>query len=227
MADETNNAVENVQNENSEGSMQGDSAIKQKQESAKKSFDELYAEGGDIKRWADSFAGKAVDAAIKNAVPKAVQEAITKQQRINDARLTESERLKEMTAEQQAAHWKKKAEDALKATERFKEVESLKTQTISMLSEHKIPDAFLDVFDFELATAEDIKQCVAMLADYDYRPKGTYEKALADGITAGVNDKLKQKPLETRVINNADANDPFLQGFNSGYGNYGKQPKKE
>jgi hypothetical protein len=140
-----------------------------------------------------------VDKAVTKATQTAVQNALQKQQRLNDEQLSESERLKEMTAEQRALYFEQKYKDAEKARARDKEVESLKTQTISMLAESGVPDIFLDVFDFNNATAEDIRQRVSMLGEYEYYPKGEFKKQLDAGIIAGVNEKLKQAPLETHA----------------------------
>jgi hypothetical protein len=128
-----------------------------------------------------------VDRAVTDRTKTAVQNAIQKQQRLNDEKLSESERLKEMTAEQRAVYFEQKFKDLEKARSKDKEVESMKEQTVSMLGEHGIPAAFLGVFDFDGATAEDIRQRVGMLSEYEYYPKGE----LAKRVSEGVNDRLK------------------------------------
>jgi hypothetical protein len=152
-----------------------------------------------------------VDATITKATQTAVQNAITKQQRLADEKLSESERLKEMTADQKAAYWEQKAKDAEKARLRDKEVDGLKAQTVIMLKESAIPDVFLDVFDFANATAEDIQGRIKMLTEYEYPPRGTLQKAIDDGIMAGLDAKLKQASPESRGIGSGD------NGFQSKY----------
>lgn len=146
-----------------------------------------------------------VDKRITEATRTAVSNAMQKQQRLNDEKLSESERLKEMTAEQRALYFEQKYRDTEKARARDKEIESLKSQTVSMLTENNIPDVFLDVFEFDNATAEDIRQRVSMLSDYEYYPKGELEKR----ITAAVNEKLKQTTPETHM--SGGANNPTAQ----------------
>jgi hypothetical protein len=148
-------------------------------------FDSLFS-NPDFKKRLDDYTRKSNETAVRTALQKA--------ERANNEKLTRAERLQAMS---DADKVKFLEDENKKLTDRYardKEIESLRTQTAGMLTESKIPPVFLDIFDFENATAEDIKKRVGMLAEYEYYPKGELEKQ----ITAGVNDKLKQKTPETR-----------------------------
>lgn len=151
-----------------------------------------------------------VDSYTAKSNQTAVQNAILKQQRLTDEKLSESDRLQAMSADEKAKYYENKYNQAEQMRTRDKEVDSLKAQTKSMLTEGNIPDVFLSVFDFENATAEDIKQRVSMLAEYEYYPKGELEKR----IQIRLQDKLKQKPLEVHGGQPNVEDDPFLKGFN-------------
>ena len=158
-----------------------------------------------------------IDKLVTKSNQTAVDNAIRKQQRLNDERLSESERLKEMTAEQRAGYCEQKFKDLERAHERSEEINSMRTQTAAMLAESSIPDTFLDMFNFVDVTAEEIEQRVHMLRQFEYHPKGTLEKLVA----AGVNEKLKQAPPESRQPGSAGSPQPksmrdALEGY---YGN--------
>ena len=136
---------------------------------------------------------KRLDSYTRQSNENAIRTALQKQQRAHDESLTRAERLQAMSDAEKVKFLEEENKKLQDKWARDKEIDSLRTQTAGMLTESKIPAVFLDVFDFESATAEDIKQRVGMLAEYEYRQRGTFEKALADGITEGINAKLKQK----------------------------------
>lgn len=135
-----------------------------------------------------------VDAIVTKSNQTAIQNALQKQQRLADDKLSESERLQVMSSDEKAKYFESKYKQAELLRTRDKEIGGLKTQTVAMLSESGIPEVFLSVFDFDNATAEDIKQRVSMLSEYEYYPKGELEKR----IQSAVEEKLKQPPLTTQ-----------------------------
>jgi len=170
------------------------------------SYEELYTTDKTLQSFIDKIVTKSTQTAVANALQK--------QQRLTDEKLTEAERLQAMTSDEKARYFEQKYKEAEAARVRDKETESLKAQTVAMLAESKIPEAFLDVFSFESATADDVKKRVDMLAGYEYHPKGEFEKLVTTGITAGVNERLKQKPPEHRQQGLPEKEtDPFLMGF--------------
>ena len=155
---------------------------------------------------------KRLDSYTRQSNENAIRTALQKQQRAHDESLTRAERLQAMSDAEKVKFLEEENKKLQDKWARDKEIESLKTQTAGMLNESKIPAVFLDVFDFEGATAEDIKQRVGMLSEYEYYQKGELTRLVSEGI----NDKLKQKTTETHVPKQED-NDLFLQGFNSNY----------
>jgi hypothetical protein len=149
-------------------------------------YEELFATDKALQSFVDKTVTKATQTAVANALEKA--------ERANNEKLTRAERLQAMSDADKIKFLEKENKELQNKWERDKEIESLKSQTAGMLTESKIPPFFLEIFDFDIATAEDIKKRVGMLAEYEYYPKGELEKQ----ITAGVNDKLKQKTPETR-----------------------------
>lgn len=135
-----------------------------------------------------------VDAIVTKSNQTAIQNALQKQQRLADDKLSESERLQVMSSDEKAKYFESKYKQAELLRTRDKEIGGLKAQTVAMLSESGIPEVFLSVFDFDNATAEDIKQRVSMLSEYEYYPKGELEKR----IQSAVEEKLKQPPLTTQ-----------------------------
>jgi len=175
---------------------QTEGVVQEKQEQADKptateamqvNYEDVYSQDKALQ----SFVDKAVTKATQTAVANALQ----KQQRANDEKLSRSERLQAMSDAEKVKFLEEENRNLHGKFARDKEIESLKAQTTGMLTESGIPAVFLDVFNFESATAEDIKQRVAMLSEYEYYPKGEIDKR----VTAGINEKLKQKQPETRT----------------------------
>jgi len=220
MSEETK-AVETTQpTETQEQKPEQTSETKQ-QESKPLDYEALYSQDKAMQSY--------VDKRITEATKTAVANALQKQQRAHDESLTRAERLQAMSDADKVKFLEEENRKLQDKYTRDKEIESLRTQTAGMLNESKIPAVFLDIFNFESATAEDIKRRVTMLAEYEYHAKGEFERQLSAGITAGINEKLKQNTPETHAVNQ-DANDLFLQGFNSNYGKldfFAKSNKKE
>ena len=159
-----------------------------------------------------SFLDKIVTKANETAVTNALQ----KQQRANDEKLSRAERLQAMSDGEKIKFLE---EENKKLNDKYlkdKEIESLKTKTAMMLSENKIPSLFMDIFDFDNVTAEDISKRITALSGYEYHEKGTFDKALKAQVDIEMNNKFKQKTPESHNTN-PDDNDLFMQGFNGGY----------
>ena len=140
-------------------------------------FEELYKTN-------DSF-----KAFVSSAASRAVAEYQQKQQRINDDKLSEAEKLKSMTSEEVAEYYKNKYEASELEKQKIKDAESLKNQTVKLLADGGIPAEFISDFDFNTATADSIKTKVGFLSGYEIYPKGAFDKKLNDAIS----EKLRQK----------------------------------
>lgn len=152
-------------------------------------FEELYNTNDAMKNF------------VANRINQAVEDYRQKQQKINDDKLSEAEKLKEMTSEEIASYYKSKYENAELEKQKLKNAESLKTQTIKLLADNKIPSDFISGFDFENVTAEEIKEKIGFLSKYEIYDKGMFETKL----NAALSDKLKQKSPESK--NQSTGND--------------------
>lgn len=185
MAEETNVSTTETTEQQTQTEQKSTENNTAEQKTEKPDYKAMYSQDRDFQGFVDGVVTKATQTAVTNAIQK--------QQRLNDERLSESERLKEMSADQRASYWEQKAKDAETARKRDKEVDSLKVQTSDMFAKENIPGVLMDIIDFNSATAEDITERVKMLADYEYYPKGELEKR----VVAAVNEKLKQAAPET------------------------------
>jgi hypothetical protein len=221
MAEENTNNNNNIANTNDLSNIPEQAKVND--EAVQTNYEALYKSGTDkaLNSFIDSRITESMNIREKK-VKDELRAEMQRQQRLNEEKLSESERLQVMTADEKAKYFEQKYKDTEKARARDKEVESLKTQTISMLAENGIPDIFLDVFDFGNATAEDIRQRVNLPGEYEYHPKGEFKKQLDAGIIAGINEKLKQAPPETH--NGGDLRKPNgfdkLYMVNTDYGDY-------
>ncbi|HEX3018608.1 MAG TPA: DUF4355 domain-containing protein [Caproicibacter sp.] len=148
-------------------------------------FDELIKTNGDFRSWLDKHTNSAVSTAIQNAQ--------TKWAKLHDDKLTEAEKLKNMTADEKAAYFQKKYEDAEAAQSRKDNARALEKQTAKMFGESKIPNELLSLIDFDNATAEQVNDRVKLLSGYEIYPKGMFETK----VTEALNAKLQQKPPES------------------------------
>lgn len=148
-------------------------------------FDQLIKTNKTFQSW--------FDAKIAQASNSAVQSYQRKQERLKNERLSEAEKLKGMSDSEKADYYRRLAEEKDAAFERFKNARDLRSQTVSMFSENNIPLEFLENYDFESMTADDVKNRVDLFSKYEIYPKGTFESKLADAL----NEKLKQSTPET------------------------------
>lgn len=148
-------------------------------------FDELIKTNKDFSSWLDSRVTAATTTAVTNAQ--------TKWNKLNNDKLSESERLQAMTAEEKATYFQKKFEESQTVQQRKDNARSLEKQAATMFSDGKIPAEFLATIDFENATAEQVKERTEMLSKYEIYPKGTFETKLEEAL----NEKLKQKSPES------------------------------
>ncbi|MCY1715218.1 DUF4355 domain-containing protein [Caproiciproducens galactitolivorans] len=148
-------------------------------------FDDLIKNDKAFQSWLDKRVTAATDTAVQNAQ--------LKWSKLHDDKLSEAERLKNMTAEEKAAYFQKKFEDAQNAQQRKDNARTLEKETGKMFSESKIPIELLSTIDFENATAEQVKERVTLLSGYEIYPKGTFESRLEEALNA----KLRQPSPET------------------------------
>jgi hypothetical protein len=127
---------------------------------------------------------------------EAVEKAVRKQRRLADEKLSESERLAELSADDLAKYWKEKAEEAIKAKDRFQETEKMKARAASMMNEAGIPGFFLSLIDFDGALAEDVQEKVKGMSEWEYRPRGSYDKDVEAKAAEQLANKLKQAAPE-------------------------------
>jgi len=195
----THNNGENQQNNDNQADNAGSQA--DNSQNNKMTYEDLYKSGTD--KAFNSF----LDKKITQATTTAVNNALNKARRISDAQISESDRLKTMTAEEKATYYEKKYNDLEKTRTRDKEIDSLRTQTLTMLNDNGIPSEFLTImFDFESSysdnSAEEIKNRIDILSEFEYFQKGTFEKAVQEALKI----KLKQVTPENRGGNNLNSN---------------------
>lgn len=146
---------------------------------------------------------------VENASNAAVLAYQQKQQKLNDDKVSEAEKLKTMTADEKAEYYRQKFEAEEKRGQQFRDAESLKQQTAKLLSERGIPSEFLDDFDFTSATAESVKKRVEFLGGYEIYAKGTFEKKL----NAALDEKLRQKQPQTGAPSAGTAADAKTRAY--------------
>lgn len=145
-------------------------------------YDDLLASDERFSSWLKSQ--------TKKAAESAAQEANRRWKVMHDNSMSEAERLRSMTAEEQVEYYRKKFEDAEAAHQRRENARKLEGETASLFSQSGIPNDFLPLFDFETATAESVKGQVGVLSQFEFYPKGTFEQKVQEA----VNQKLQQKP---------------------------------
>ncbi len=129
-----------------------------------------------------------IEKRTKEAVESAVQEAGEKWRAMHDNSLSEAERLRNMTAEEQAEYYRKKFEDSEAAQQRKENARKLESEAASLFSESGIPNEFLPLFNFETATAESVKSQIGVLSKFEFYPKGTFEQKVREAL----DQKLQQ-----------------------------------
>ena len=129
-----------------------------------------------------------------------MQEAGRKWKIMHDNSMSEAERLRSMTAEEQAVYYRKKYEDAEASHQRKENARKLEGETASLFSQSGIPNEFLPLFNFETATAESVKSQVGLLSQFEFYPKGTFEQKVQEGITRSSNkSRLPRHPPEAET----------------------------
>ena len=155
-------------------------------------FDEMLKNNKDFAAWTDRRVTQAVNTAVQNATQKI--------KTLHDQNVSEAEKLKNMSAQEQAEYFRKKYEDALAEQQRRENARSMEAQVAAMFSEREIPADLLTLFDFAQTGADDVKARVETLAKYEICPKGTFDAKLK----AALDEKLRQKPPETHVGKNTE-----------------------
>ena len=161
-----------------------------KNDPAPLNYDELFKTDKALQSFIDSKVTKAVNTAISNDRQKQLQLA--------DEKLSESEKLKGMSDREQAEYYKSKYENAQTAMQRKSQADDLKSQTLELAKEKNIPAEIIgSMFNFETATAEDIKNKLEFLSTYEFHKQGDFESELKRQL----DEKLKQKTPQTHVNN--------------------------
>jgi hypothetical protein len=176
--------------------------IKRLKEQAGKAFDEadyekLYAENKKLQEFVSKRAAERSKAEV--------DAALEKQKRIADEKLSREEKLRMLQGEDLVNFLLAENKALQTKYERDKEIEGLRAQTAALLKEGGVPDEFLSVFDFGAASAEDIHRRAKMLSGYEYHARGALQKAVDEGVAAGVAAKLKQAAPEDRGGGDAPA----------------------
>lgn len=149
-----------------------------------------------------------LDSKITKATTTAIETYKTKEKIKADATLSESEKLKGMTDSEKVEYFKTKAESLEKNQLKMQEAESLKTQTLEIFKEKKIPTELAEhLFDFTNITAEGIKTRTDKLGEYEFYKTGEFESELERRL----NEKLKQKSPTTTIGGKVD--DGLLKAF--------------
>lgn len=169
-------------------------------------YEDLYKTNRAFQSFVDKVVTKANETAVANALQK--------HQRLTDDKLSEAEKLKEMTSEQQAIYYKQKYESEQKSRERDKEVGSLKAQIDAICLENKIPPEVRDmVFDFTNITtgitAEDIQDRIRVLSQIEFYHKGEFEARLKSELAV----MLKQAPTESHNNGGNNRKPPEIPKF--------------
>lgn len=141
----------------------------------------------------------------KKAVESAVQEAGRKWRVMHDNSLSEAERLRNMTAEEQAEYYRKKFEDAEEAQQRKENARKLEGETASLFSESGIPNEFLPLFNFETATAESVKSQIGTLSKFEFYPKGTFEQKVQEALDQKLQQNQPAAPSPSSGSEDLDA----------------------
>lgn len=163
-------------------------------------YEELLKTDKSLQSFLDSKVTKATITAIDNYKAK---EKIK-----SDATLSESEKLKGMTDSEKVEYFKTKAESLEMNHLKMQEAESLKTQTLEILKEKRIPTELAEhLFDFKNITAEGIKTRTDKLGEYEFYKTGEFESELERRL----NEKLKQKSPTTTTGGKVDDN--LLKAF--------------
>lgn len=160
-------------------------------------FDELIKTDTEFQSW--------LDKRVTTATNTAVQNAQTKWNKLHDDKLSEAERLKNMTAEEKAAYFQKKYEDAQATQQRRDDARTLEKETAKMFSENKIPNELLSTIDFDTVTAEQVQERVKLLSGYEIYSKGTFEAKLEEALNA----KLRQPSPQTHQDHKTVTKDDF------------------
>ena len=120
----------------------------------------------------------------------------TRQQQLAAANLSRKEKEALMKPEELAEMYKQEAEELRNQIAQGEEIRQLTAEINGILEESKIPfELFNAGLDYYKTPADEIRERALMFAKYDFLPKGELEKH----VTVAVNEKLKQKPPETRV----------------------------
>ena len=180
----------------------------------KSNYGELYKTDKDFAKWYDRRVTQAVQTAVSNAIQK--------WEKVNDPKLPEEERLREMTVDQRAAYFENKYKETEKSRERDKEIGALKTATLTALAENNIPDKFIEMFQFDNLTQEEIELKVQELAEYEYFPKGTFQKTVENAVLEQFNARFRQKQPETHGNGVSAPKNPFEEKAKS----YEKKKRK-
>lgn len=177
-----------------------ESSAQDQNESTVMDYEELFKTDKNLKSFIDKHVSKATRTAVENDR--------IKQRKLADDKLSEAEKLRGMSDREQAEYFKAKMELMEQSATRQRNAEALKSQTVSMFNEKKLPLDFVEIFfDFEKLTADDIKSVVDRMSDYEYYKAGEFENEQKRRL----DEALKQKSPETHNNSKSSIDDKKLR----------------
>lgn len=160
-------------------------------------------EEGKIKTFQELLDGdKSYQSEFDKRVSQALETAKTKWQQEAEAKRTEAEKLAKMDAEQKLNYELKKFKEENAKLQNQLNAGNLYKQASSIVGEKEIPTGYLDLFDFNVESAESINKKIEIIETLRNKDRENY-----------LNNKLKEtgykeKKEESKV-------DPYIEGFKS------------
>lgn len=158
----------------------------------KKSFDELLQD-------------KEYQSAFDKKIAQSLQTAKAKWEQDAQVKIAEAERLSKMDKEEKAKYESELKDKKIAELEARENARGLKDEAINIISEKDIPVAYLDLFDFEHMTAEQVKKAIETIETLRNKDRENY-----------LNTALKQKTPTQKQTTGVEVEDPYLKGFENG-----------
>lgn len=157
----------------------------------KKSFEELLED-------------KDYQSAFDKKIAQSLQTAKAKWDEDSKTKMAEAERLAKMDKEEKAKYEKEKYEKEIAELKRKDNARTLKDEAINIASQKEIPISYLNLFNFESMTAEQVKSAIETIEQLRNKDRETY-----------INNAVKQKTPTQKQTTGVEEKDPYLQGFDT------------
>ncbi len=158
----------------------------------KKSFDELLEENKDYQ------------SAFDKKIAQSLQTAKTKWDEDSKTKMAEAEKLAKMDKEEKTKYEKEKYEKEIAELKKKENARTLKDEAINIASQKEIPISYLNLFNFESMTAEQVKSAIETIEQLRNKDRETY-----------INNAVKQKTPTQKQTTGVEEKDPYLQGFDT------------